>query len=89
MGGCVVLADGKPRLLSSGVPDTHLLLFPAREVEITRVGPNDATRAIASTGRLAEFRAGWACVTDDGCSDTAGAQALSVEPGQSVQVAPQ
>ncbi len=34
MGGCVMLADGKPRLLPSGAPDTHLLLFPAREVEI-------------------------------------------------------
>lgn len=34
MGGCVVLADGKPRLLPSGAPDTHLLLFPAREIEV-------------------------------------------------------
>jgi alkylation response protein AidB-like acyl-CoA dehydrogenase len=34
MGGCVVLDDGKPRLLASGAPDTHLLLFPAGEVEI-------------------------------------------------------
>ena len=34
MGGCVVLADGKPRLLPSGAPDTHLMLFPAREVEV-------------------------------------------------------
>ncbi|HUI28128.1 MAG TPA: acyl-CoA dehydrogenase family protein [Candidatus Kryptonia bacterium] len=34
MGGCVVFDDGKPRLLSSGLPDSRMMLFPLRDVEI-------------------------------------------------------
>jgi alkylation response protein AidB-like acyl-CoA dehydrogenase len=34
MGGCVVLDDGRPRLLPNGQPDSRLVLFPAADVEI-------------------------------------------------------
>lgn len=34
MGGCVVLDDGKPRLLANGQPDSRMMLFPAADVEI-------------------------------------------------------
>jgi arginine N-succinyltransferase len=61
----------------------------ARDVEITKVATNDAPRAITSTGRLASFCAAWAHVTDDGTIDPEGAKALNIEPGQTVQVAPQ
>ena len=60
----------------------------ARDVEITRIAPNDAPRAITATGRLAEFRAAWAHVTDDGTIDPAGAGGLDVELGMTVAVAP-
>ena len=61
----------------------------SRDIEVTKVAANSAPRVIASTGRLATFRAAWACVTDDGCIDPDGATALSVEPGQVIQIAPQ
>ena len=61
----------------------------SRDVAITKVAANDAPRAITATGRLATFRAAWAHVTDDGVIDPEGAKALSVEPGEMVQVAPQ
>lgn len=34
MGGCVVLDDGKPRLLPRGLPDSRLMLFPASDATI-------------------------------------------------------
>lgn len=34
MGGCVVLEDGKPRLLPRGLPDPHLVLFPASDARV-------------------------------------------------------
>ena len=61
----------------------------SRDVEITKIAVNSAARAIAACGQLADFRAAWACVTDDGIIDPDGAKVLAVEPGQTVQVAPQ
>lgn len=34
MGGSVVLNDGVPRLLSRGIPDSRLMLFPAADAEV-------------------------------------------------------
>jgi alkylation response protein AidB-like acyl-CoA dehydrogenase len=34
MGGCVILDDGRPRLLPNGQPDARMTLFPAADVEI-------------------------------------------------------
>ncbi len=34
MGGCVVMEDGKPRLLPNGAPETRMMLFPAAAVQI-------------------------------------------------------
>jgi len=34
MGGCVVLADGTPRLLPHGAPDARLMLFPASDARV-------------------------------------------------------
>lgn len=34
LGGCIVLADGAPRLLPNGIPDTRLMLFPATDVRV-------------------------------------------------------
>jgi alkylation response protein AidB-like acyl-CoA dehydrogenase len=34
MGGCIVSANGAPRLLASGAPDPRMMLFPAAEVEV-------------------------------------------------------
>ena len=61
----------------------------ARDVAITAVAANEAPRSITSAGRLSAFRAAWARVTDDGVIDPEGALALDVEPGVTVQVAPQ
>jgi arginine N-succinyltransferase len=78
-----------------GGPTMHTLtervktIAQARDVEITRIAANDAPRAIVATGRLAAFRAAWAQVSEDGVIDPDGARALSVEPGQTVVVAPQ
>jgi arginine N-succinyltransferase len=61
----------------------------ARDIEITKIGPNETPRAIVATGRLADFRSTWAHVSVDGTIDPEGARALNVEPGQTVMVAPQ
>lgn len=34
LGGCVVVEDGKPRLLARGIPDSRMMLFPAADVRI-------------------------------------------------------
>jgi alkylation response protein AidB-like acyl-CoA dehydrogenase len=34
LGGCVVMDDGKPRLLGRGIPDSRMMLFPASDVRI-------------------------------------------------------
>ena len=34
MGGCVILEDGKSRMLSNGMPDSRMMFFPANEVTI-------------------------------------------------------
>ena len=34
MGGCVIVADGRPRLLASGAPDARLMLFPSAAAKI-------------------------------------------------------
>lgn len=34
MGGCVILEDGKPRMLPNGAPDGRMMIFPASEVEL-------------------------------------------------------
>ena len=79
--------DGGPTLHTR--TDHVRAIARARDIEITRVAPNDGARAIAATGERVAFRAAWACVTSDGVIDPEGAKALDVEPGQSVQVAPQ
>jgi arginine N-succinyltransferase len=61
----------------------------SHDVAISKVAPNDAPRTITATGRLGAFRAAWAHVTEDGVIDSEGAKALNVEPGETVQVAPQ
>ena len=79
--------DGGPTMHTR--TDHVKTIAKARDVEITAIAPNDAPRAITSTGRLASFRAAWAHVTDDGVIDPDGARALTIEPGEKVQVAPQ
>lgn len=34
LGGCVVVEDGKPRLLGRGIPDSRMMFFPASDVQI-------------------------------------------------------
>src|SRR5688572_29866176 len=34
LGGCVVVEDGKPRLLGRGIPDSRMMFFPASDVRI-------------------------------------------------------
>jgi indole-3-acetate monooxygenase len=34
MGGCVLLEEGKPKMLSNGVPDARMMIFPASDVEL-------------------------------------------------------
>ena len=79
--------DGGPTMHTR--TDHVKTIAKSRDIEITRVADNSATRAIAACGQLAEFRAAWACVTDEGVINAEGAKALMVEPGQAVQVAPQ
>ena len=78
--------DGGPTMHSR--TDHVKTIAKSRDVEIRTVAGNTAARAITACGQRAEFRAAWACVTDDGVIDPEGAKALSIEPGQIVQVAP-
>jgi indole-3-acetate monooxygenase len=34
LGGCIVFADGKPKLRDSGAPEARMMIFPARDVRI-------------------------------------------------------
>lgn len=34
LGGCMVVEDGKPRLIGRGIPDSRMMLFPASDVRI-------------------------------------------------------
>lgn len=34
MGGCVIMEEGKPKLLPNGLPDARMMIFPADEVEL-------------------------------------------------------
>jgi arginine N-succinyltransferase len=79
--------DGGPTMHT--LTDRVKTVSGAREVEITKIAETGAPRAITSHGRLAGFRAAWARVDDDGIIDPEGANALGVEPGQIVLVAPQ
>ena len=79
--------DGGPTLHNR--TDQVKSIAKSYDVKITAVAANTAPRAIAATGRLADFRAAWACVSEDGVIDLEGARALDVEPGRTVQVAPQ
>jgi arginine N-succinyltransferase len=79
--------DGGPTMHT--LTDRVKTVSGAREIEITKIAETEAPRAITAHGRLAGFRAAWARVSDDGVIDPEGAKALSVEPGQSVLVAPQ
>jgi arginine N-succinyltransferase len=78
--------DGGPTM--HALTDRVRTIGNAREVRIERVAPLDAPRAVTATGRLAEFRAAYACVGDDGCIDPESAATLEVEPGMTVLVAP-
>jgi arginine N-succinyltransferase len=79
--------DGGPTM--HALTDRVRTIGNAREVCIERVAPIDAPRAVTATGRLAAFRAAYACVSDDGTIDPEGAATLGVEPGMTVLVAPQ
>lgn len=48
MGGCVVLEDGRPRLLDGGRPDVQLCVLPAAEVEIVDTWSTMGLRATSS-----------------------------------------
>jgi len=79
--------DGGPTLHTR--TDQVKTIAHARDVTIERIAPNPQPRTICAAGRLADFRAAWACVTEDGTIDPEGAKALGVEPGETIQVAPQ
>ncbi len=34
MGGCLILDDGKPRMLPNGMPDSRMMMFPAQQVTL-------------------------------------------------------
>lgn len=34
LGGCIVMADGKPKLRESGAPEARMMIFPARDAQI-------------------------------------------------------
>jgi arginine N-succinyltransferase len=79
--------DGGPTM--HALTDRVKSVTEAREVNLSAIGPNDATRAIVAAGRLAAFRAAWAQISAEGVIDPDGARALNVEVGQTVMVAPQ
>jgi arginine N-succinyltransferase len=77
-----------------GGPTMHALtnrvksIKDAKTVRIERIAENAAVRTIVTSGRLADFRAAYACVADDGTIDPTGATMLGIEPGMEVTVAP-
>ena len=79
--------DGGPTMHTR--TDQVKTVAKSRDISITKVASNNAPRTITAIGRLGDFRAAWAHVTDDGVIDPDGAKALNVEPGETVQVAPQ
>ncbi|MFM9978121.1 MAG: arginine N-succinyltransferase [Sphingomonadaceae bacterium] len=60
----------------------------SQTVRIERIAANDAIRTIVATGRLADFVAAYASVTEDGTIDPDGARLLGVERGCDVVIAP-
>ena len=78
--------DGGPTM--HALTDRVRSIANARSVRITRIAANETPRAIAATGRLKDFTAAYACVTEDGVIDPEGAAALGVEPGMDILVAP-
>lgn len=79
--------DGGPTM--HALTDRVRSVAKARTVQITGVAANDAPRAIVATGRLADFRAAYASVDENGVIDPEGSRLLGVEPGVEVMVAPQ
>ncbi len=82
----VDIFDGGPTM--HALTDRVKSIKEAKRVRIERVAANDAVRTIATSGRLADFRAAYACVTDDGTIDPVGAAMLDIEAGMDVMVAP-
>ncbi|MES2290490.1 MAG: arginine N-succinyltransferase [Pseudomonadota bacterium] len=78
-----------------GGPTMHTLtdrvrsVAQSRSVRIEKVAENDAPRSVTATGRLKNFTAAYARVSDDGTIDPEGAKTLGVEAGSDVLVAPQ
>ncbi|MEP6786309.1 MAG: arginine N-succinyltransferase [Sphingomonadales bacterium] len=79
--------DGGPTM--HALTDRVRSIGQSRTVKIERIAENDAPRSVVATGRLKDFAAAYARVTDDGSIDPEGAKLLGVEPGADVLVAPQ
>jgi len=78
--------DGGPTM--HALTDRVKSIAGAKSVRIERVAENEAVRTIVTSGRLGDFVAAYACVTEDGAIDPDGARLLGVEPGMDVTVAP-
>ncbi len=84
--GYIDIFDGGPTM--HALTDRVKSIAGARTVSIDRVAPNGAARTIVTCGRLADFRAAYASVSEDGAIDPDGARLLGVGPGMDVTVAP-
>lgn len=78
--------DGGPTM--HALTDRVKSVANARTVRIERVAANETPRTIATVGRLKDFRAAYASITEDGSIDPEGAKLLGVEPGMDLTVAP-
>ncbi len=78
--------DGGPTMHTQ--TDRVRTIAGAMSTKIEKIAANDAPRTVTAAGRLADFRAAYACVTPDGMMDPEGASLLGVEPGMTVTVAP-
>lgn len=84
--GYIDIFDGGPTMCAA--TSRIRSVADAREVTIARVATNDAPRTIVSHGSLTGFVAAWGQMDGD-TIDPASAEALGVEPGHTVLVAPQ
>ena len=85
-GGYIDIFDGGPTMTAA--TDRIRSVADAREVVIARIADNHGPRAIVGAGTLTGFVAAWGCF-DEGTLNAECAQALGVEPGQTILVAPQ
>ena len=84
--GYIDIFDGGPTMIAQ--TDRIRPVAEAREARVERIADNPGRRTILSAGTLNGFVATWGCF-EDGVLDAAAADALGIEPGQTIMIAPE